>query len=54
MIYKIQYYNKLWKDWISFDQKTYKIREDAQKRIKEYREYKTGIKLRILGLSILK
>jgi len=53
MHYQIEYYNKLWKDWIAFDQEFYQTEEDAQKRIDEYKQHKTGIKTRIVQTNIL-
>jgi hypothetical protein len=51
--YQIEYYNKLWKDWLAFDQLFYKTEEDAQKRIDEYNEHKLRIKTRIIQTTIL-
>lgn len=51
--YQIEYYNKLWKDWLAFDQKFYKTEEDARKRVDEYKEHKLGIKTRIIQTTIL-
>jgi hypothetical protein len=53
MHYQIEYYNKLWKDWLAFDQLFYKTEEDAQKRIDEYNEHKLGLKTRIIQTTIL-
>ena len=53
MTYTIEYYNKLWKDWIRFDQKKYKTQQSAQDRINEYREHKTGLKLRLVKTEVL-
>jgi hypothetical protein len=52
-IYKIEYYNKLWKSWIRFDQKEYKTQQSAQERIDGYKEHQTGIKLRLIRTEIL-
>lgn len=51
--YKIECWNDLWKDWLSFDQYFYKTEEAAQKRVDEYKEHKTGTKLRITKTEIL-
>ena len=51
--YQIEYYNKMWKDWLAFDSLFYKTEEDAQKRIDEYKEHKLGIKTRIIQTTIL-
>lgn len=51
--YRIEHWNDLWKDWISFDQEFYKTEENAQKRIDEYKEHQTGVKLRITKTEIL-
>jgi hypothetical protein len=51
--YQIEYFNKLWNDWIAFDQLFYNTQEQAQKRVDEYRQHKTGIKIRIIQTNIL-
>jgi len=53
MHYQIEYYNKLWKDWLAFDQLFYKTEEQAQKRIDEYEESVPNIKTRIIQTTIL-
>ena len=53
MHYQIEYYNKMWKDWIAFDQLFYKKAEDAQARIDEYKESVPEIKTRIVQTTIL-
>lgn len=53
MHYQIEYYNKMWKDWIAFDQFFYKKAEDAQARIDEYKESVPEIKTRIIQTTIL-
>lgn len=53
MHYQIEYYNKLWKDWLAFDQQFYKTEEAARKVADEYKQNKTGIKLRITQTTIL-
>jgi hypothetical protein len=53
MHYQIEYYNNLWKDWIAFDQLFYKTEEAARKVADEYKENKTGIKIRIIQTTIL-
>jgi len=53
MHYQIEYYNKLWKDWLAFDQLFYKTEEDAQKCIDEYKELVPVIKTRIVQTTIL-
>jgi hypothetical protein len=53
MHYQIEYYNKLWKDWLAFDQLFYKTEEQAQKRIDEYKESVPSIQIRIVQITIL-
>jgi hypothetical protein len=53
MHYQIEYYNNLWKDWIAFDQLFYKTEEAARKVADDYKENKTGIKIRIVQTTIL-
>jgi len=53
MHYQIEYYNKLWKDWLAFDQQFYKTEEAARKVADEYKQNKTGTKLRITQTTIL-
>ena len=53
MHYQIEYYNKLWKDWLAFDQLFYKTEEAARKRIDEYKESVPNIKTRIVQTTIL-
>jgi hypothetical protein len=53
MHYQIEYYNKLWKDWLAFDQLFYKTEEQAQKRINEYKESVPDIQTRIVQTNIL-
>jgi hypothetical protein len=53
MHYQIEYYNKLWKDWLAFDQHFYKTEEAARKVADDYKEHKTGIKTRIIQTTIL-
>jgi hypothetical protein len=51
--YQIEYYNKLWKDWLAFDQQFYKTEEAARKVADDYKQNKTGIKTRIIQTTIL-
>lgn len=51
--YQIEYYNKLWKDWLAFDNQFYKTEEDARKVADDYKQNKTGIKTRIIQTTIL-
>lgn len=51
--YQIEYYNKLWRDWIAFDQLFYKTEADAQKRIDEYKDSVPAIEMRIIRTEIL-
>ena len=51
--FQIEYYNKLWKDWLAFDQQFYKTEEAARKVADEYKQNKTGIKTRIIQTTIL-
>ena len=53
MHYQIEYYNKLWRDWLAFDQEFYKTEEAARKVADDYKQNKTGIKLRIIQTTIL-
>ena len=53
MHYQIEYYNKLWKDWLAFDQQFYKTEEAARKVADDFKQNKTGIKLRITQTTIL-
>jgi hypothetical protein len=53
MHFQIEYYNKLWKDWLAFDQLFYKTEEQAQKRINEYKESVSEIRTRIIQTTIL-
>ena len=53
MHYQIEYYNKMWKDWLAFDQLFYKRAEDAQARINEYKESVPNIQTRIVQTIIL-
>jgi hypothetical protein len=53
MHYQIEYYNKLWNDWLAFDQLFYKTEEAAQKRIDEYKESIPEIQTRIIQINIL-
>lgn len=51
--YQIEYYNKLWKDWLAFDQQFYKTEEAAREAADDYKQNKTGIKTRIVQTTIL-
>ena len=51
--YQIEYYNDLWKDWLTFDQNFYKTEEQARKRIDEYKESVPDIKIQIVQTTIL-
>jgi hypothetical protein len=53
MHYQIEYYNKLWNDWIAFDQLFYKTEEQARKRIDEYKESVPDFQTRIIQTTIL-
>lgn len=53
MYYQIEYYNDLWKDWLAFDQEFYKTEEAARKVADDYKQNKTGIKIRITQTTIL-
>ena len=53
MHYQIEYYNKLWKDWLAFDQLFYKTEEQARKVADDFKQNKTGIKTRIIQTTIL-
>jgi hypothetical protein len=51
--YQIEYYNKLWRDWIAFDQEFYQTEEQAQTRINNYKESVPEIQTRIIQTTIL-
>ena len=53
MHYQIEYYNKLWNDWLAFDQQFYKTEKHARKVADEYKQNKTGINIRITHTTIL-
>jgi hypothetical protein len=53
MHYQIEYYNKLWRDWIAFDQLFYKTEKEAQKIIDTYKQNVPEIKTRIIQTTIL-
>lgn len=53
MHYQIEYYNKLWKDWLAFNQQFYKTEEAARKVAEDYKQNKTEIKLRITQTTVL-
>jgi hypothetical protein len=53
MHYQIEYYNKLWRDWLAFDQLFYQTEEQAQKRIDEYKQSVPEIEIRIIQTTIL-
>lgn len=51
--YQIEYYNKMWKDWLLFDQALYKTEKNAQLQIDTYRETNCKIKTRIIKTNII-
>jgi hypothetical protein len=51
--YQIEYFNKLWNDWIAFDQLFYKTEEQARKRIDEYKQSVPDFQTRIIQTTIL-
>lgn len=51
--YQIEYYNKMWKDWLAFDQLFYNSQEKAQQRIDEYKQSIPNIQTRIVQTTIL-
>ena len=51
--YCIEYYNKLFKQWLRYNQLRYPTQEQAQTEIDNYVEHKLGIELRIYKLEIL-
>jgi hypothetical protein len=53
MHFQIEYYNNLWKDWLAFDQEFYKTEEAARKVADDYKQNKTGIKIRITQTTVL-
>jgi hypothetical protein len=53
MHYQIQYFNKMWNDWLMFDQLFYKSEVSAQKRIDEYKESIPDIKTRIIQTTVM-
>jgi len=53
MHYQIEYYNKLWRDWLAFDQLFYQNEQQAQAVIDSYKENIPDIKTRIIQTNIL-
>jgi len=53
MHYQIEYYNKLWRDWLAFDQLFYQTEQQAQAVIDSYKENIPDIKTRIIQTNIL-
>jgi hypothetical protein len=53
MHYQIEYYNKLWKDWLAFDQLFYQTEQQAQAVIDSYKKNIPDIKPRIIQTNIL-
>jgi hypothetical protein len=53
MHYQIEYYNKLWRDWLAFDQLFYQTEEEAQKIIDAYKLNNPKIKTQIVQTNIL-
>lgn len=51
--YQIEYYNKMWKDWLAFDQLFYTTQEQAQTRIDEYKQSVSDIQTRIVQTTVL-
>jgi hypothetical protein len=51
--YCIEYYNKLFKQWLRYNQLRYPTQEQAQVEIDNYAEHKLGTELRIYKLEIL-
>jgi len=51
--YQIEYYNKLWRDWIAFDQEFYQTEEQARTCINNYKESVLEIQTRIIQTTIL-
>ncbi len=53
MHYQIEYHNKLWRDWLAFDQVFYQTEQQAQAVIDSYKENIPDIKTRVIQTNIL-
>lgn len=53
MHYQIEYYNKVFKDWLAFDQWFYKTKEQAKKQIEFYKKEYSNFETRIVEIKIL-
>jgi hypothetical protein len=51
--YCIEYYNKLFKQWLRYNQLKYPTQEQAQEEIDNYTKHKLEIEMRIYKLEIL-
>ena len=51
--YRIEYWNKLWNDWLDFDQEFYKNESSARKVVEEYKQSVPDTKIRITETNIL-
>ncbi len=53
MHYQVEYYNKLWRDWLAFDQEFYQTEQQAQAVIDDYKKNIPDTKTRIIQTNIL-
>lgn len=53
MHYQIEYYNKVFKDWLAFDQWFYETKEQAEKQIEFYKKEYSNFETRIVEIKIL-
>jgi len=51
--YQIEYYNKIWRDWLAFDQKFYQTKEQAKKQAETYKQQHPKFETRIIQTTIL-
>lgn len=52
--YQIEYWNDLFKKWIRYDLKDYKLQKNADQEIERFKKNKLGTKFRLLEIKILK
>jgi hypothetical protein len=50
--YKVEYYNKVWRDWLAFDQWFYETKEQAEKQIEFYKKKYPEFETRIAQIDI--
>jgi hypothetical protein len=51
--YRIEYWNKLWNNWLDFDNEFYKNESSARKVVEDYKQSVPDIKIRITQTNIL-